>query len=91
MECRETGEFAHRETTRYEQQETFNQVCMHTYIVHTHIHTYIHTYSHRSQQSGAGKRDRGRGRVRAPEVAGRRVPLCNALPLCHDMYVCMYV
>lgn len=24
MECRETGEFAHRETTKYEQQETFN-------------------------------------------------------------------
>ena len=25
MECRETGEFAHRETTRYEQMETFNE------------------------------------------------------------------
>ena len=24
MECRETGEFAHRETTNYEQSETFN-------------------------------------------------------------------
>ena len=24
MECRETGEFAHRETTKYEQHETFN-------------------------------------------------------------------
>lgn len=24
MECRETGEFAHRETTKYEQLETFN-------------------------------------------------------------------
>ena len=24
MECRETGEFAHRETTQYEQLETFN-------------------------------------------------------------------
>ena len=29
MECRETGEFAHRETTKYEQQETFNsEVCV---------------------------------------------------------------
>eukprot|EP00981_Chlorochromonas_danica_P000668 scaffold146_cov171-Ochromonas_danica.AAC.17 len=25
MECRDTGEFAHRETTRYEQQEMFNK------------------------------------------------------------------
>lgn len=25
MECRETGEFAHRELTRFEQQETFNE------------------------------------------------------------------
>lgn len=24
MECKETGEFAHRETTQYEQVETFN-------------------------------------------------------------------
>jgi hypothetical protein len=24
MECKETGEFAHRETTQYEQMETFN-------------------------------------------------------------------
>jgi hypothetical protein len=24
MECRETGEFAHRETTQYTQKETFN-------------------------------------------------------------------
>lgn len=24
MECRETGEFAHRETTDYEQYETYN-------------------------------------------------------------------
>ena len=24
MECRETGEFVHRETTMYEQKETFN-------------------------------------------------------------------
>ena len=25
MECKETGEFAHRETTKYEQLETFNE------------------------------------------------------------------
>ena len=25
MECRETGEFAHRETTDYEHTETFNK------------------------------------------------------------------
>ncbi len=25
MECKETGEFAHRETTQYEQMETFNE------------------------------------------------------------------
>ena len=25
MECRETGEFAHRESTQYEQVETFNE------------------------------------------------------------------
>ena len=36
MECRETGEFAHRETTKYEQQETFNNevnlFCSHNYF-----------------------------------------------------------
>lgn len=33
MECRETGEFAHRETTQYEQTETFNDEVSRTYML----------------------------------------------------------
>lgn len=39
MECRETGEFAHRESTDYEQSETFNnEVVAHEHGNEEYVH-----------------------------------------------------
>ena len=44
MECRETGEFVHRELTTFEQKETFNDevyLCLSVYIYIYILYIYI--------------------------------------------------
>jgi hypothetical protein len=40
MECRDTGEFAHRETTDYEQYETYNDEVCNWDILYMYIYIY---------------------------------------------------